>query len=355
MDAIVTSLIVLLIVIGVWQVWSDDELRGWGSSHPGIVDVLVGGLTVGGVLIVLFLFGRSSKQSLERADLKQEQAIERRSVASEGPPRGSEVHLAQIRQENEIAAKRLRVSAVQLYQEYEENEVAADKKYQRKEFEVFGAVDSVQKSDVGGISVVLQSQKNAIAGLGLVRCILVDDARHRSKNEAKAAELRRGQQVALRGKGFGKSSLYVLILDCVFIDTEARAKLTETYQDPFVLHIRTALNNYLGGSTAGIEEKAIKAEQIEGIQGGLTSFDPAYYRSKFIVLTVDDFVLGGKEIFLVFVDKPDKVFNAWVFQYARDEDSYVLRTFSERVQSPEVMQQVQEAIMMTQESDWPTL
>ena len=102
----------------------------------------------------------------------------------------------------------------------------------------------------------------------------------------------------------------------------------KVYSNPFVLHVRKALNGYLDGTNDGIlsPETAIKAQTLEGAfpgngienakstPAGLDSFSKDYYRSKFIVMAIDDGITGGKIINIIFQDKPDKLFNAWVYK-----------------------------------------
>lgn len=98
------------------------------------------------------------------------------------------------------------------------------------------------------------------------------------------------------------------------------------YKDPLVKHVRNALNNYLVGSTNGISESAIKADISDNrTVSGLDSFDKSYYESKYIVFAINDGVMGGKVINIVFQDKPDKLFNVWVYQTTNG--SYELRGF----------------------------
>ena len=101
-----------------------------------------------------------------------------------------------------------------------------------------------------------------------------------------------------------------------------------SYKNPFVLHIRKALNGYLSGTNEGIDmpDLVIKADISEdGTIGGLSSFSSDYYKSKFIVFAINDSVIGGKMINIVFQDKPDKLFNAWVYKLAGG--SYDFRGF----------------------------
>lgn len=100
----------------------------------------------------------------------------------------------------------------------------------------------------------------------------------------------------------------------------------EIYNNPYVKHIRVALNGYLAGTNNGVEEGALDAGESTP-ECGLNTFDKSYYKSKFIVYDVGDNDYGGVQTNIVFVDKPDTIFWAWTYRYAGDEDEYVLRGF----------------------------
>lgn len=97
------------------------------------------------------------------------------------------------------------------------------------------------------------------------------------------------------------------------------------YKNPFVLHIRKAFDSYLLGTNEGISEIAIKADKMEEGISGLDSFSKDYYKSKFIVFAINDGLFGGKIVNIVFQDKPDKLFNVWVYKVT--DGSYELRGF----------------------------
>lgn len=110
-------------------------------------------------------------------------------------------------------------------------------------------------------------------------------------------------------------------------------QLTEyykTYEDPYVKHVRVALNGYLDGSMKGIDvvEAVVTARTSpNGTLVGLDAYSKDYYKSKFIVIMASPSVAGGKEINIIFQDKPDKIFWTWV--YAKEGGEYDLRGFSE--------------------------
>lgn len=101
----------------------------------------------------------------------------------------------------------------------------------------------------------------------------------------------------------------------------------KVYVNPYVMHIRKALNGYLDGTNEGIEfpDVVIDAHELEGTPAGLDSFSKDYYRSKFVVMAINDGPMGGKIINIVFQDKPDKLFNVWVYQLA--DGTYDFRGF----------------------------
>jgi len=102
-----------------------------------------------------------------------------------------------------------------------------------------------------------------------------------------------------------------------------------SYKDPFALHIRKALNGYLAGTNEGMESPdfAIEKGDLNGTPYGLAAFDKEYYQSKFVVLAIDDALYGGKDVLIIFQDKPDKIFTAWVYKLSDGE--YDFRGFRE--------------------------
>ena len=108
------------------------------------------------------------------------------------------------------------------------------------------------------------------------------------------------------------------------------------YSDPFVIHIRKALNGYLDGTNEGMEipEAAIVGHDMEsGSRAGLESFEKDYYQSKFVVMALEDALMGGKTATIIFQDRPDRVFTAWVYKLG--EDQYDLRGFWEDAKATE--------------------
>jgi tetratricopeptide (TPR) repeat protein len=74
------------------------------------------------------------------------------------------------------------------------------------------------------------------------------------------------------------------------------------YNMPDVHYLRTLFNAYLNGTGATKEETAL-----------LKKWDKSYYRSKFMVTSRNIHPFGGTTIQFMFQDRPDKVFDAWVY------------------------------------------
>lgn len=102
------------------------------------------------------------------------------------------------------------------------------------------------------------------------------------------------------------------------------------YKNPTILYLRKALDAYLANDSSdiNISNAAVEKDSIEGIISGLDSFDKEYYKSKFIVLTINKSVSVGVDIQILFQDKPDRIFYAWVYQLA--DGSFELRAFNSK-------------------------
>ncbi|MCP4442710.1 MAG: hypothetical protein GY810_27710 [Aureispira sp.] len=88
----------------------------------------------------------------------------------------------------------------------------------------------------------------------------------------------------------------------------------KVYDDPFVIHIRTALNNFISGNLDGISVE--KAELLPYQE---------YFQHKFIVYTIEPHLGGGWLVNILFPNKLDKMFSVWVY----DQGNYDLRDFHE--------------------------
>lgn len=82
---------------------------------------------------------------------------------------------------------------------------------------------------------------------------------------------------------------------------EQQEQYFPVYDKPEVKILRKVLNAYLAGKS--------KAEETQE----LDKFSKDYYRSKFVVMSVDPGVFGGNFLTIMFQDKQDKVFTAWIY------------------------------------------
>ncbi len=99
------------------------------------------------------------------------------------------------------------------------------------------------------------------------------------------------------------------------------------YENPMVKYIRTALNAYVQGDPQNVIPQATKEkDEDSNYKYGLDSFDKEYYKSKFVVILKEDFPYGGNQFTIMFQDRPDTFFVAWV--YEKSDKSYELRGFS---------------------------
>jgi hypothetical protein len=102
----------------------------------------------------------------------------------------------------------IKISASQLFQEYENNEVAADEKYKGKSLEVSGRVGSIGKDFLDTIYVAIS--RGGEFEIFHVQCFFED------KYKQEAASLSKGQQVIIRGRCEGKMG-NVMLKRCEFV------------------------------------------------------------------------------------------------------------------------------------------
>lgn len=85
------------------------------------------------------------------------------------------------------------------------------------------------------------------------------------------------------------------------------------YTNPAVRYLRTVFDAYLQGKPGHTAEFEL-----------LKKWDREYYRSKFMVCSRDPNPFGGQFVTIMFQDKPDKIFVAWVYP-ATGERKFELR------------------------------
>jgi hypothetical protein len=90
----------------------------------------------------------------------------------------------------------------------------------------------------------------------------------------------------------------------------------DTYKKPYVVQVRSALDAYLAhdSSKACILKTAVTSRTDGNIITGLDSFNKDYYKSKFIVVNINEskIIDKAKDIQIMFQDKPDRIFYALV-------------------------------------------
>ena len=107
---------------------------------------------------------------------------------------------------------------------------------------------------------------------------------------------------------------------------EQRSAYVKGLRDPYVLHLRKALNGYLDGTN--VEDTCtacVVKYKCGGIPSSLDCFSKDYFKSKFVVRLGQNAPGGGKMFSIIFQDKPDKLFVAWVYKYGGG--SFDLRGF----------------------------
>lgn len=104
-----------------------------------------------------------------------------------------------------------------------------------------------------------------------------------------------------------------------FTDEELKY-LNGIEKEPAVKAIRIAINGYLNKNERNETEKVTSKEE----NCGLDKFDE-YIKGKYVAFQAEDGKYGGSIIRIVFPAKPDKIFEAWVYELAGGP--YELRYF----------------------------
>ena len=99
------------------------------------------------------------------------------------------------------------------------------------------------------------------------------------------------------------------------------------YKNPDVRYLRTLFDSYVKNS-GGREQE----------QQQLSKWNKDYFRSKFMVMSRDNDTFGGTLITILFQDRPDKVFVAWV--YPEGGKRLTLRRFDVGDFSDEVIKRI---------------
>lgn len=126
------------------------------------------------------------------------------------------------------------------------------------------------------------------------------------------------------------------------LSKEDLVKYESVYHEYPVQYLRRVLDGYVTTNFDGlcVMPPAITASETKendiNAKSGLNSFDEAYYKSKFIVWTYNKNKSGnGNDIMILFRDKPDRLFYAWV---GRDSEGEIcLLGFNSVDNNPKVL------------------
>lgn len=111
----------------------------------------------------------------------------------------------------------------------------------------------------------------------------------------------------------------------VVLSRSQQARYVALYKDPYVREVRGLLDRYLKGKSREGDMSA-----VDGLNGdktdGLKAFSSDYYRSRFVVVEVAPALFGGHVVSIVFLDKPDRMFDVWIYKIVGG--AYEPRAFS---------------------------
>ena len=166
----------------------------WWEENKGIVFVLIFFIVILLILVGL-LFGCSSDN------------------ASKATPKGqyaqSVQEVIQVKQESKIESVPEQIgftgTAKQLLQEFDDNEIAADRKYSGKLAIVTGRIGLIDEGTFGGLTLSLRDEYD-FSG---VQCSF--------ENEQDLLTLSKGQTVTMKGLVTGKTISYVFLKECTII------------------------------------------------------------------------------------------------------------------------------------------
>ncbi len=112
--------------------------------------------------------------------------------------------------------------------------------------------------------------------------------------------------------------------DALCLSGEELQAYRRVYHNPFVQHVRSALDSFIEGEARGIFEGEELIENLESWR--------EYLPHRFVVLSLEPSPAGGYLITLLSREKPDRIFSAWVYNLAGGV--YQLRGFSENTDIP---------------------
>jgi hypothetical protein len=193
---LVVVLCIFLFPVGLYALWKSNVIGQTGK--------LIGTAVVVGVVALNWTRSDAdSSKSLTTANASTEAPAPKEPTAAEKKAAA----LSAIKEQEDQT-----VGAPSLLSLYKENEVRADKDFKGKTFYVEGTVEKIGKDIMNNAYVMLKGDEYGILG---VQCILED--------EAAAADLNKGEHIAIRGKCNGLM-MNVLMGDASVVPTVASLK-----------------------------------------------------------------------------------------------------------------------------------
>lgn len=124
-------------------------------------------------------------------------------------PRAERVDVSRPAEEQAQGEEAIKISAVQLSEEYNANKVAADAKYKGKTLEISGVIDNIGKDIVDTPYVTLKGRELSLFG---VQCMFG------KTDEPKLATLSKGRNITLRGEMSGELIGNVVVRSCQIVE-----------------------------------------------------------------------------------------------------------------------------------------
>jgi len=125
------------------------------------------------------------------------------------------------------------------------------------------------------------------------------------------------------------------------------------YQNPFVIGLRKELDGYISLKQGRSERWHGRGRNDKAAleRADLEQVDIQYLSSRFTVYKIEgEPVIGGRQVSILFIDKPDRIFKAWM--YLTGDGVYELRGFKDSGITPEqiaVMRTSYEKLMLDRE------